>query len=127
MPTGSHIILDIIGISGERKWLSEKVFGLLKYACNYGKVNIVHEKVVFLPKQQDSSPPGFTGIIVMLLDESHVTAHSYSETGLLAVDCFTCGELNLSTLVIDIFVDELKKEFPKMKVTQRKHIDRFIS
>ena len=35
------------------------------------------------------TPPGFTSVV--LLDESHVTAHSYSERGLLAIDCFTCG------------------------------------
>ena len=35
------------------------------------------------------SAPGFTAAI--LLDESHCTAHSYSEDGLMALDIFTCG------------------------------------
>jgi S-adenosylmethionine decarboxylase len=37
-----------------------------------------------------SSPPGFAAIVV--LDESHCSAHSYADLGLIAVDVFTCGE-----------------------------------
>jgi len=36
------------------------------------------------------SPPGFTAAIV--LDESHCTAHSYADLGLIAMDVFTCGK-----------------------------------
>ena len=35
------------------------------------------------------SPPGFTAVIV--LDESHCSAHSYADLGLVALDIFTCG------------------------------------
>ena len=37
------------------------------------------------------------------MDESHVTAHCYSEIGILAIDVFTCGKNNPQ-----IIVDELK-------------------
>ncbi|GEM_PF-1868505 len=39
-----------------------------------------------------NSPPGFT--LAVLLDESHCTAHCYSETGHIAIDMFTCGSTN---------------------------------
>ena len=35
-------------------------------------------------------PLGFAAVV--LVDESHVTAHCYSDRGWLAIDCFTCGE-----------------------------------
>ena len=35
------------------------------------------------------SPPGFTCAVV--LDESHCTAHSYADHGMIAIDVFTCG------------------------------------
>ena len=35
------------------------------------------------------SPPGFASVI--LLDESHLSAHCYSTEGMLAIDIFTCG------------------------------------
>jgi S-adenosylmethionine decarboxylase len=37
-----------------------------------------------------NSPPGFTAVV--LLDESHCSAHSYADLGLIALDVFTCGE-----------------------------------
>ena len=35
------------------------------------------------------SPAGFTAVV--LLDESHVSVHSYADHGLMALDVFTCG------------------------------------
>jgi len=37
-----------------------------------------------------NSPPGFACVI--MLDESHCSAHSYADEGLLAFDFFTCGQ-----------------------------------
>lgn len=36
-----------------------------------------------------NSPPGFTAVVV--LDESHCSAHTYADLGLVALDVFTCG------------------------------------
>ena len=57
----------------------------------------VHHKSVVLgcdneegsSSSSHSSPPGFTSCV--LIDESHVTAHCYSDRGWLAIDVFTCG------------------------------------
>ena len=38
------------------------------------------------------SPPGFTAIV--MLDESHCSAHCYADLGLMAMDVFTCGKTN---------------------------------
>jgi S-adenosylmethionine decarboxylase len=38
------------------------------------------------------SPPGFTAVVV--LDESHCSAHTYADLGLMAIDFFTCGTTN---------------------------------
>jgi len=35
------------------------------------------------------SPPGFTAVV--MLDESHCSAHTYADLGLVAMDVFTCG------------------------------------
>ncbi len=39
-----------------------------------------------------NSPPGFTAMV--LLDESHCSAHSYADLQLMAIDIFTCGSTN---------------------------------
>lgn len=56
------------------------------------------------------SPPGFT--LAVLLDESHCTAHSYADLGLLAIDIFTCGQTKpediLALLAREIDLGEVK-------------------
>lgn len=37
----------------------------------------------------DKSPAGCTALV--MLDESHCSAHTYADLGLLALDIFTCG------------------------------------
>lgn len=37
-----------------------------------------------------NSPPGFTAMV--LLDESHCSAHCYADQQLMALDIFTCGK-----------------------------------
>jgi S-adenosylmethionine decarboxylase len=50
------------------------------------------------------SPPGFA--CAVLLDESHCTAHSYADLGLVAMDLFTCGNTDPRT-VIEFVLDEI--------------------
>ena len=35
------------------------------------------------------SPPGFAAVV--MLDESHCSAHTYADEGMMALDIFTCG------------------------------------
>lgn len=63
-------------------------------------VQVVHEKLVELPRSPGDSPPGFTA--VCLLDESHMTAHCYSDRGWLAIDVFTCGGHDPRPIAADI-------------------------
>ena len=94
---GAHVLLDFVDFlepdvtpaaSGE--WMLQT----LRTAVAEHGVREVHSKLVVLGEHGES-PPGFTA--VALLDESHVTAHCYSDRGLLAVDIFyfwlVCGAL----------------------------------
>ena len=67
-------------------WLLDVMSGAIK---EHG-MNQVHRQCVQLPLTPGASPPGFTS--VCLIDESHVTAHSYSDIGWLAIDVFSCGK-----------------------------------
>ena len=44
-----------------------------------------------------NSPPGFTAII--LLDESHVSVHTYSDAGQLVMDIFCCGKVDPNSIL----------------------------
>jgi S-adenosylmethionine decarboxylase len=37
-----------------------------------------------------NSPPGFTAVV--MLDQSHCSAHTYADSGQIAMDIFTCGD-----------------------------------
>lgn len=88
-PRGAHVLLDFEGFLMDPveggAWISE----LMESTVLAHGVRVVHQKLVQLPVNALESPPGFTA--VCLLDESHATAHCYSDTGLLAIDIFTCG------------------------------------
>ena len=70
------------------------------------------------------SPPGFAAVV--LIDESHVTAHCYSERGILAVDVFTCGDSDPSA-VAAMINDALVSEIPGLRRVFEKRVERFRS
>lgn len=102
----THVVHKITALTSESqenievspdRMVAETIFQIIFEALIENDINVVFKKlVVFEDCSRDletrikaSSPPGFTSVI--LLDESHATAHCYSEMGLLAIDCFTCG------------------------------------
>ena len=71
----------------------------------------------------DESPPGFAAIV--LIDESHVTAHCYSEKGWLAIDAFTCGSHDPNNLA-DAIHAKLTLGCEDLKLMKRSSVDRFL-
>jgi len=61
-----------------------------------------------------NSPPGFTAVVV--LDESHCSAHTYADLGLIALDVFTCGGTDPHQVL-----DNLRQEIDLGDVTVREH------
>lgn len=47
-----------------------------------------------------NSPPGFTAVVV--LDESHCSAHCYADLGMIALDVFTCGTTDPNDVLASI-------------------------
>ena len=63
------------------------------------------------------SAPGFTAMV--LLDESHCSAHTYADLGQVALDIFTCGKTSPETIL-----DHLLQEIDIGSITTRK-LERF--
>jgi len=66
------------------------------------------------------SPPGFAAVI--MLDESHCSAHSYADLGLIAMDLFTCGHTDPHDVLRHIremvdLGDVTVREFGRFEVT----------
>ena len=120
MSHGKQICVDYIGCEfNENKggaWMLE----LMQYAVKSANVREVHAHVEEFDGTQ--SPPGFAAVV--LLDESHVSAHCYYGKGLLAIDAFTCGDGD-PNLIIDIIQNKLSSEMKNIQQVSRNEIKRF--
>ena len=118
---GRHVFLDYPGYSpvdrDDGKWMLQ----IMRDAVTNSEAKEVHSHV----EQFDgiTSPPGFAAVV--LLDESHVTAHCYSEKGWLAIDCFTCGQCDPNTIVDQIHM-ALERVMPNLKLIKKSGHDRFL-
>ena len=119
---GSHVLLDYVnyrrGETGDGEW----VLSVLRECVRELGVREVHSHVEIF--DGEDSPPGFAAVV--LIDESHVTAHCYSERGILAVDVFTCGDSDPSE-VAAMINDALVSEIPGLRRVFEKRVERFRS
>ena len=117
---GGHVVLDYIGYSppvqGDGDWMLQ----LLRDCVHRAGAREVHSHVAQFDGSE--SPPGFAAVV--LIDESHVSAHCYSESGLLAIDIFTCGDSDPVALADDIH-REVIEAIPEIELTGKKKLDRF--
>ena len=93
---------------------------LMRYAVNSAQVREVHAHVEEFDGSK--SPAGFAAVV--LLDESHVSAHCYYDKGILAIDAFTCGDSD-PNIIIDIINKRLVSEMENIKVVGKDEILRF--
>jgi S-adenosylmethionine decarboxylase len=117
---GKQICVDYIkcNFSNERDgiWMLK----LMREAVKNANVREVHSHVEEFNGVQ--SPPGFAAVV--LLDESHVSAHCYYEKGLLAVDAFTCGDGDPNEIITFIH-ERLISEMEGIKEISKNEIKRF--
>ena len=117
---GSHVLLDYVdyhrGEGGDGEW----VLATLRDCVRESGVREVHSHVEKFDGKE--SPLGFAAAV--LIDESHVTAHCYSERGLLAIDVFTCGDSD-SDAVADMIHGRLVSDNPGIRLVFRESVERF--
>ena len=117
---GGHVVLDYTGYSPPVDDDGEWMLQVLRDCVHRAGIKEVHAHVAQFDGSE--SPPGFAAVV--LIDESHVSAHCYSESGLLAVDIFTCGGSDpelLADEIHSIVVDAV----PGLALSGREHLDRF--
>ena len=117
---GGHVVLDYTGYSTPVDDDGEWMLQVLRDCVHRAGIKEVHAHVAQFDGSE--SPPGFAAVV--LIDESHVSAHCYSESGLLAIDIFTCGGSDpglLADEIHSIVVDAV----PGLALSGREHLDRF--
>ncbi|MDA8610528.1 adenosylmethionine decarboxylase [Euryarchaeota archaeon] len=118
---GAHVFLDYTEYVSPKANDGEWILEVLEKAVERSNARNVHSHV----EQFDgsNSPVGFAAVV--LLDESHVSAHCYSEKGWLALDCFTCGDSDPNALADDIH-QQLIEQIPSLSLKRRQHLPRFL-
>lgn len=123
-PKGAHEMLDLSGfkipsdVDDEGEWM----VALLRKAVAQSGAREVHFHVESF--DGSVSPKGFAAVV--LLDESHVSAHCYSELGIIAIDAFTCGGTN-PKIITEFLLKELQSVIPSLHVEQSYRVSRFPS
>ncbi len=111
MVVGRHIIAEFYGVDKELIAYEDKVKSILEPLCD--KVDF--EKVGSIYKQ--FNPWGVTGVI--LIEESHLSIHTWPEYGLVNLDIFTCGDLNEAHKAFELLVKAFEPEYYKQHVLDR--------
>ena len=117
---GAHVLLDYVDYLSPGEDGGDWVLGVLRESVRESGIREVHSHV----EEFDGvvSPPGFAAVV--LIDESHVSAHCYSERGLLAIDVFTCGDHNPDSLA-DSIHERLVSGIPTLRLVSRNRLARF--
>lgn len=118
---GKHIFLDYTEFFPSSTFHGDHMLHLMREAVEKSGAREVHAHVEHF--DGSVSPPGFAAAV--LIDESHVSAHCYSDRGLLAIDVFTCGTTDPETIISQL-KDALSECCPTLVLMQEKCVDRFL-
>ena len=87
MSKGTHLLIDCRNVSREVCLDDASMLDALAQAARRAGATVLSQVRY---KFGEDSPPGFAAVV--LLDESHCTAHSYADDRLIALDVFTCAD-----------------------------------
>ena len=119
---GKHVYVDYVGFQpNQRSQDGRWILKILQNAVKKCGIREVHSHVEIFDGEH--SPPGFAAVV--LIDESHVSAHCYSNRGWLAIDAFTCGGHDPENIV-DIIHEDLVSSSPNIIQMRRDTVNRFL-
>jgi S-adenosylmethionine decarboxylase len=99
-PVGTHLLVDFYGVAAQSLVSSAAIDALLREAATAAGARILHSHFhSFGPAQ------GVTGVV--LLAESHISIHTWSEFGFAAADIFMCGDAR-PTLALEVIKHALQ-------------------
>jgi S-adenosylmethionine decarboxylase len=119
---GKQVTLDYIGWQSPEQDETAWILAVLRRAVRQSGAREVHAHAEAF--DGTISPPGFAAIV--LIDESHVSAHCYSQRGLLAVDAFTCGDTDADQIA-DLIHADIIAAIPSIKLVKRNSVERFVN
>ncbi len=113
-----HLIIDCRNVSRDLCLNDKLVLNTMARAAERAGATVVSQVRY---KFGSDSPPGFAALV--MLDESHCSAHTYADLGLIAMDIFTCGKTD-PRIVFRYIQEELNlgnvtiRELPRFPVEE---------
>ena len=115
MSKGKHIIVDAYDLPAELLNDDGRILNILSEVAKKNEVNVIN---TMRYRFGADTPPGCS--VILMIDESHISVHTYSEQGIMALDIFTCGTRTNTEQIWE----DLKEKFQiqNFKITK---VDRF--
>ena len=102
MSKGTHVILDCYGVPPDVCLDDKRLLETAVRAAAAGGAKIINTSRY---RFGHDSPPGCT--VFVMMDESHISMHTYAEEGKMAIDVFTCGDTD-SRKIVEFLVGKLR-------------------
>ena len=102
MAVGIHIIADMYGVDPEVLARVEHMKEIFEGAVNFAKLSKISSDYY------QFRPHGASGVI--LIEESHLSFHTWPEHGLVTLDIYTCGDPEQAEKAYQYIKDRLKPE-----------------
>ncbi len=116
MEKGHHILIDCRNVPRDVCLDDGKMLDVMARSAAKAGMHVISQVRYHFGH---NSAPGFT--CVCLLDESHVSAHTYADLGLIALDVFTCGKTNPAQ-ILEYMREELDLGDVTVKAMPRFHL-----
>ena len=114
LPGGCHIILELDYVNPQLLQDSKKIQEILEESARRSNAQILHSYF-----HHFGGNCGVTGLVA--LAESHISIHSWPETGYAAVDIFMCGECD-PLIAASYIIDQFKCENVNLKNLKRQSV-----
>ncbi len=114
MSKGNHIILDCYDVESDICLDDKRLLEMVVQAAKSNKATIINTCRYHFGH---NSPPGCT--VFVMLDESHISVHTYADLGRMAIDVFTCGDTDAQAIA-----ERLKEQIGLKNYTE-KSVGRF--
>jgi S-adenosylmethionine decarboxylase len=108
---GLHILADLYGVEFDKLDHVEDVKALLEGAVKYANLSKLSSHF------HQFTPHGATGVI--LLEESHISIHTWPEHGYAAIDVYTCGGKEKTFKAMEYILKQLKPKRVDEKIAER--------
>jgi S-adenosylmethionine decarboxylase len=108
---GLHILADLYGVDFDKLDHVEDIKELLEGAVKYADLSKLSSHF------HQFHPHGATGVI--LLEESHISIHTWPEHGYAAIDVYTCGGREKTFKAMEYIIKKLKPKRVDEKVAER--------